>query len=172
LREKYPDNKIVITFFSPSGYEVRKNTPLADAVYYLPLDTRRNAREFIEAIQPKMAVFTKYEYWYHFLHEAKQRAIPVYMVSSIFRPGQFFFKWYGSLPRKILSFVSWFFVQDERSKQLLAQIGLNNATVSAIPGSTGFGLMRSSQNPSPAWPSLKTAIRFLLPAAPGPKMKS
>jgi len=135
LREKYPDNKIVITFFSPSGYEVRKNTPLADAVYYLPLDTRRNAREFIEAIQPKMAVFTKYEYWYHFLHEAKQRAIPVYMVSSIFRPGQFFFKWYGSLPRKILSFVSWFFVQDERSKQLLAQIGLNNATVS---GDTRF----------------------------------
>jgi 3-deoxy-D-manno-octulosonic-acid transferase len=135
LREKYPDNKIVITFFSPSGYEVRKNTPLADAVYYLPLDTRHNAREFIGAIQPKMAVFTKYEFWYHFLHEAKQRAIPVYMVSSIFRPGQVFFKWYGSLPRKILGFVSWFFVQDERSKQLLAKIGLNNATVS---GDTRF----------------------------------
>ena len=135
LREKYPENKIVITFFSPSGYEVRKNTPLADAVYYLPLDTRRNARRFIDAVQPRMAIFTKYEYWYHFLHEAKLRAIPVYMVSSIFRPGQFFFKWYGALPRKILSFVDWFFVQDERSKQLLEQIGLNNATIS---GDTRF----------------------------------
>jgi 3-deoxy-D-manno-octulosonic-acid transferase len=135
LREKTPENKIVITFFSPSGYEVRKNTPLADAVYYLPLDTRRNAREFIETVQPKMAVFTKYEYWYHFLHEAKLRAIPVYMVSSIFRPDQVFFRWYGLLPRKILGFISWFFVQDERSKQLLQQIGLNNATVS---GDTRF----------------------------------
>ena len=135
LRAKYPEDKIVITFFSPSGYEVRKNTPLADAVYYLPLDTRRNAREFIETIQPRLVVFTKYEYWYHFLHEAKQRAIPVYVISGIFRPGQVFFKWYGALYRKILGFVNWFFVQDERSKQLLAQIGLDNVTVS---GDTRF----------------------------------
>jgi 3-deoxy-D-manno-octulosonic-acid transferase len=135
LREKYPDNKIVITFFSPSGYEVRKNTPLADAVYYLPLDTRRNARQFIDAIRPKMAVFTKYDYWYHFFYEAKQRAIPIYIVSGIFRPEQIFFKWYGALPRKILGFATWFFVQDERSKQLLAKIGLSNVTVS---GDTRF----------------------------------
>ena len=91
LRARYPENKIVITFFSPSGYEVRKNTPLADAVYYLPLDTRRNAREFIKTIQPKLVVFTKYEYWYHFLHEAEQRNIPVYVISGIFRPDQVFF---------------------------------------------------------------------------------
>jgi 3-deoxy-D-manno-octulosonic-acid transferase len=135
LRTKYPENKFVITFFSPSGYEVRKNTPLADAVYYLPLDTRRNAREFFDAIQPKMAVFTKYEYWYHFFNVAKQRNIPLYMISGIFRPGQVFFRWYGALPRKILRFVSWFFVQDERSKQLLLNIGLTHVTVS---GDTRF----------------------------------
>ncbi|HEY8780597.1 MAG TPA: glycosyltransferase N-terminal domain-containing protein [Mucilaginibacter sp.] len=135
LRALYPQDKIVITFFSPSGYEVRKNTPLADAVYYLPLDTEENAREFINAVQPKLAIFTKYEYWYHFLNEIHGRGIPLYVISGIFRPGQIFFKWYGSLHRKILGFVSWFFVQDEQSKQLLQGIGIGNATVS---GDTRF----------------------------------
>src|SRR5580693_996827 len=92
LRGKYPENKIIITFFSPSGYEVRKNTPLADAVYYLPLDTAKNACYFIDIIQPKMAIFTKYEYWYHFSNETHRRNIPLYIISGIFRPGQIFFK--------------------------------------------------------------------------------
>jgi 3-deoxy-D-manno-octulosonic-acid transferase len=182
LREKYPEDKIVITFFSPSGYEVRKNTPLADAVYYLPLDTRRNAREFIEAVQPKIAIFTKYEFWYHFLHEAKQRAIPVYIVSSIFRPDQVFFKWYGSLSRKILGFVSWFFVQDERSKQLLEQIGLNNATVSgdtrfdrvwanaqqpkSIPGVAEFKNSHKLFIAGSTWPEDEKLIASLVSAYP------
>ena len=147
MRRIYPENKIVITFFSPSGYEVRKNTPLADFVYYLPLDTAKNAREFIDAINPKMAVFTKYEYWYHFFNEARKHGIPVYVISGIFRPGQIFFKWYGGLHRKILSFVSYFFVQDERSKQLLQGIGINNVAVS---GDTRFDrVWANAQLPKP-----------------------
>ncbi|QEC76642.1 3-deoxy-D-manno-octulosonic acid transferase [Mucilaginibacter ginsenosidivorax] len=135
IRALYPQEKIVISFFSPSGYEIRKNTPLADFVYYLPLDTAKNATQFIDAIQPSMAVFTKYEYWYHFFDESYKRRIPLYIVSGIFRPKQIFFKWYGGLHRKILSFVSHFFLQDEASKQLLQSIGITNATVS---GDTRF----------------------------------
>ena len=131
----YPENKTVITFFSPSGYEVRKNTPLADAVYYLPLDTNENAINFIETLQPKIAVFTKYEYWYHFFDETHRRNIPLYIISGIFRPEQVFFRWYGSLHREMLGFVSHFFVQDENSKTLLQQIGITNATLS---GDTRF----------------------------------
>ncbi|MDR3695616.1 glycosyltransferase N-terminal domain-containing protein [Mucilaginibacter sp.] len=135
IRQKYPENRLVITFFSPSGYEVRKNTALADAVYYLPLDTPRNAREFIDAIQPKLVIFTKYEYWYNFFSELHRRHIPLYIISGIFRPGQVFFKWYGGLHRKMLGLVTWFFVQDDNSKQLLKNIGINHVTVS---GDTRF----------------------------------
>ena len=147
IRDLFPGNKIVITFFSPSGYEVRKHTPLADAVYYLPLDTEKNARQFLDAIQPKLAIFTKYEYWYYFFHEMHQRNIPLYIISGIFRPGQVFFKWYGGLHRKILGFVTYFFVQDERSKNLLRGIGINNAGVS---GDTRFDrVWANAQHPKP-----------------------
>ncbi|MDF2433395.1 MAG: 3-deoxy-D-manno-octulosonic-acid transferase [Mucilaginibacter sp.] len=135
LKQLYPDNKIVITFFSPSGFEVRKNTPLADAVYYLPLDTAANARAFINVINPKFAVFTKYEYWYHFFNETHRKGIPIYVVSGIFRPGQVFFKWYGGLHRKILRLVKYFFVQDAASEQLLHGLGISNVIVS---GDTRF----------------------------------
>jgi 3-deoxy-D-manno-octulosonic-acid transferase len=135
LKNIYPDKPVVITFFSPSGYEIRKNTPLADAVYYLPLDTAANARQFIDALQPDMAVFTKYEYWYHFFSELHERQLPLYIISGIFRPGQVFFKWYGGLHRKMLTMVSHFFVQDEASRQLLQKLSLNNVTVS---GDTRF----------------------------------
>ena len=135
MRLLHPSAKIVITFFSPSGYEIRKSTPLADEVYYLPLDTAKNAREFIAAINPTMAIFTKYEYWYHFFNELKQKAIPLYIISGIFRPGQVFFTWYGGLHRKMLTFVSHFFVQDEQSKLLLNNIGITNVTIS---GDTRF----------------------------------
>ena len=135
IRQLHPFAKIVITFFSPSGYEIRKNTTLADEVYYLPLDTAKNARQFIAAINPTMAIFTKYEYWYHFFNELHQRDIPVYIISGIFRPGQVFFKWYGSLHRKMLTYVSQFFVQDEQSKLLLNDIGITNVTIS---GDTRF----------------------------------
>ena len=135
LRKAHPDKKFILTFFSPSGYEIRKNTQLADAVYYLPLDTAENAKKFIESIQPELAIFTKYEYWYHFFNELHGRSIPLYIISGIFRPGQVFFKWYGGLNRKILSFVTYFFVQDDASEQLLKNIGLTNVKVS---GDTRF----------------------------------
>jgi 3-deoxy-D-manno-octulosonic-acid transferase len=131
----YPQHKIVITFFSPSGYEIRKNTPLADAVYYLPLDTAKNAQEFISAIKPAMAIFTKYEYWYHFFNELHKQHVPLYIISSIFRPGQVFFRWYGGLHRKMLKLVTWFFVQDIASKHLLHDVGITNVTIS---GDTRF----------------------------------
>ncbi|RVT98265.1 3-deoxy-D-manno-octulosonic acid transferase [Mucilaginibacter limnophilus] len=147
LKEKHPGRKIVITFFSPSGYEIRKNTHLADAVYYLPLDTDANARRFIESVQPNMAIFTKYEYWYHFFHNLHKRQIPLYIISGIFRPEQVFFKWYGGLHRRILGFVSHFFLQDDNSKRLLQGIGINNATVS---GDTRFDrVWANAQNPKP-----------------------
>src|SRR6185437_6179893 len=153
LRQLNPSDKIVITFFSPSGYEIRKNTPLADAVYYLPLDTPGNAREFIDAIQPKKAVFTKYEYWYHFFNELHVRGVPLYVISGIFRPGQVFFKWYGGLHRKMLSFVTHFFVQDERSEQLLREIGINNVTVS---GDTRFDRVWANAQGPKAIPGIET----------------
>ncbi len=135
IRAQQPGAVIVITFFSPSGYEVRKNTPLADFVYYLPLDTANNAAKFIDTINPTMAVFTKYEYWYHYFNELNKRQIPLYVISGIFRPKQVFFKWYGALHRKMLTFVTRFFVQDEQSQMLLKTIGVTNVTVS---GDTRF----------------------------------
>jgi 3-deoxy-D-manno-octulosonic-acid transferase len=135
MKLAYPDRPVVITFFSPSGYEVRKNTPLADAVYYLPLDTAGNAARFIKTINPSIAVFTKYEYWYHFFAQLYKRRVPLYIVSGIFRDGQVFFKWYGGTHRKMLKCVRHFFLQGEHSKQLLAGIGINNTTVS---GDTRF----------------------------------
>ncbi|QJD95016.1 3-deoxy-D-manno-octulosonic acid transferase [Mucilaginibacter robiniae] len=134
-RKQYSSYKIVVTFFSPSGYEIRKNTPLADAVYYLPLDTASNARQFIHAIKPAAAVFTKYEYWYHFFNELHRQQIPLYVISAIFRPQQVFFKWYGSLHRQILTKVTHFFTQNQASEQLLAALNLHNVTVS---GDTRF----------------------------------
>lgn len=134
-RKNHPETKIVVTFFSPSGYEIRKNTDLADAVYYLPLDTAANAREFIEAINPTAAIFTKYEYWYYYFNELHTKEIPLYIISGIFRPEQVFFKWYGSLHRKMLGFVTYFFVQDEASKELLQTLGIKNVEVS---GDTRF----------------------------------
>jgi 3-deoxy-D-manno-octulosonic-acid transferase len=147
MRERHPDKKIVVTFFSPSGYEIRKNTPLADAVYYLPLDTAKNALHFIDHIKPDVAIFTKYEYWYHYFNELNRQGIPLYIISGIFRPGQVFFKWYGGLHRKILNFVTWFFLQDQQSKQLLNNIGLTNITIS---GDTRFDrVLANVQQPKP-----------------------
>lgn len=135
MRNLYPDEKFVVTFFSPSGYEIRRNSPLADAVYYLPLDTATNARIFVNTLRPKMAVFTKYEYWYHFFNELHRQHVPLYMISGIFRPGQAFFRWYGSLHSKMLKMVTWFFVQDAGSKHLLHDAGITNVTIS---GDTRF----------------------------------
>ncbi|MFM7823498.1 MAG: 3-deoxy-D-manno-octulosonic acid transferase, partial [Bacteroidota bacterium] len=99
IREVFPNRRLVLTFFSPSGYEVRKGFAGADVVCYLPIDNPKNAHDFISIIKPEAAFFVKYEYWYFYLHELKSRGIPTYLVSAIFREGHVFFKWYGALQR-------------------------------------------------------------------------
>ena len=135
VKEKFPNHKIVLTFFSPSGYEVRKNNTIADVTVYLPLDTKQNAIKFIELIHPEMVFFIKYEYWPNYLNELKNRQIKTYLISGIFREKQSFFKWYGGFYRKALKSFNHFFVQNDSSKNLLQSIGFNNVTVS---GDTRF----------------------------------
>ena len=135
LRKDHPEYKILLTFFSPSGYEVRKNYEGADIICYLPLDTITNARRFLRTIRPVMAFFIKYEFWYNYLHILKHRNVPVYSVSSIFRPDQVFFKWYGRQYGRVLNCFTHFFVQNEVSKELLAKIGITNVS---IVGDTRF----------------------------------
>lgn len=129
LRIQYPQYKILLTFFSPSGYEVRKNFEGADIVCYLPFDTPGNVRSFIRLARPVMAFFIKYEFWNNYLHACKKRNIPVYSVSSIFRENQIFFRWYGHIYRDVLKCVTYFFLQNEHSRQLLKDIGITNTTV-------------------------------------------
>ena len=129
FRENFPDHKIVLTFFSPSGYEVRKNYIGADFICYLPSDTASNTREFIEKINPSIAFFVKYEFWYNYLRILHERQIPVVSFSAIFRPNQIFFRWYGGFYRDILSYFSHIFVQNEESIELLQSIGIQNVTV-------------------------------------------
>lgn len=128
-------HKIVLTFFSPSGYEVRKKYAAADHVFYLPLDSRSNAKKFLDLVNPSLVIFVKYDYWYHYLALCHKKRIPLLMVSAIFREYQSFFKWYGTLHREMLSFFTHFFVQDELSAQLLAKINFSNYTIS---GDTRF----------------------------------
>jgi 3-deoxy-D-manno-octulosonic-acid transferase len=135
LRKIYPHQPIIVTFFSPSGYEIRKNTPLAEGVFYLPLDTKDNAAEFVRLINPEIAIFTKYEFWYHYFKTLHQHQVPLFIISGIFRPGQVFFKWYGNLYREMLSFVTYFFVQNEQSVNLLKNLHLANVSLS---GDTRF----------------------------------
>lgn len=136
IRKEHPEYKILLTFFSPSGYEVRKNYEGADIICYLPLDTPRNARRFLRTIRPVCALFIKYEFWYNYLHILKHRNIPVYSVSSIFRPDQVFFRWYGKGYSRVLKCFTHFFVQNEESKQLLNdKLGISGVTVT---GDTRF----------------------------------
>ena len=129
LRRSYPEYKILLTFFSPSGYEVRKNYQGADIICYLPLDTVLNARRFLRSVRPVMAFFIKYEFWYNYLHILRHRQVPVYSVSSIFRKGQVFFRWYGKQYSHVLKCFTHFFVQNKESQRLLESIGIQNITV-------------------------------------------
>ncbi|GGH08414.1 3-deoxy-D-manno-octulosonic acid transferase [Sphingobacterium alkalisoli] len=135
IRKKYPHEKIVITFFSPSGYEIRKNTTLADYVFYLPEDSARNARDFLEAINPKFAIFTKYEYWYHYFNQLHKRKTRLLLISAIFREEQLFFKPYGGFYRSILKKVTFFFTQNMDSVHMLKWIGITHA---GLAGDTRF----------------------------------
>jgi 3-deoxy-D-manno-octulosonic-acid transferase len=144
LKALYPAKKIIVTFFSPSGYEIRKNYALAD-VFYLPIDTAANAKRFITSINPEMAIFTKYEFWHFYFKELKDRGIPLYVISGIFRESQAFFKGYGGFYRNILKSVTYFFVQNKESENLLKSIGLNNVTIS---GDTRFDrVYENAQSP-------------------------
>ena len=129
IRKEYPQYKILQTFFSPSGYEVRKNYDGADIVCYLPIDTPSNVKKFVDLVDPCMVFFVKYEFWQNYLNTLNKKGVPVYSVSSIFRPNQIFFRWYGKGYQQVLKTFAHLFVQNEESKQLLAGIGVNNTTV-------------------------------------------
>lgn len=135
LKAQYPDYKIVLTFFSPSGYEIRKEYEHADVVCYLPMDTNKNVQKFLNSVNPSLVIFIKYEFWPNYLHGLKERNIPTILVSGIFRKNQIFFKPFGGFMRKSLKTFSHFFVQDEISKDLLKSIHIENATIS---GDTRF----------------------------------
>lgn len=135
LRQQYPDHAIILTFFSPSGYQVRKKYKGADYIFYLPLDTRSNARQFILNTSPSLAIFIKYDLWYFYLQALQQQQIPSVLLSAIFSPRQGYFKWYGGIQREMLRMLSCIFVQDERSRDMLTQIGITHAIVA---GDTRF----------------------------------
>jgi 3-deoxy-D-manno-octulosonic-acid transferase len=161
LRRQYPDHKIVLTFFSPSGYEVRQNWPGADYVFYLPLDTAEHARRFVAAVQPQLAIFVKYEFWYFFLRELRERSIPAVVVAAIFRPSQIFFKPWGGFFRQILVQLSHIFTQNEASAELLRGIGL--APVS-VAGDTRFDTVVATASAPPR--SLPLVETFVADGAP------
>ena len=135
MKKQKPDHKLVVSFFSPSGFEIKKNNPLPDTVVYLPMDTISNTRKFIAAIHPSLVFFVKYEFWPNYLFELQRKNIPTLLVSGVFREKQIFFKSYGSFMRKALATFDHFFVQDENSETLLQSIGFKNITIS---GDTRF----------------------------------
>lgn len=135
LRLQHPEYKILVTFFSPSGYEIRKRYPGADYIFYLPLDTPRNVRCFLNTVRPEIAIFVKYEFWLNMLHELRRRAIRTYVVAAIFRRNSIFFRFYGGMWREALECFDTIFVQNNESKALLAELGFDNV---AIAGDTRF----------------------------------
>lgn len=135
IKERYPSHKIIVTFFSPSGYEVRKNNTVVDVTIYLPLDTKSNAKKFLKLTHPELVFFIKYEFWLNYLRELEKSKTPTYLISGIFRDSQMFFKWYGGFYRKALKAFTFFFVQNESSKEKIEAIGFHNVVVS---GDTRF----------------------------------
>lgn len=136
MKEQYPEHRFLLTFFSPSGYEVQKNYKVADWVFYLPADGPHNARRFLEIVHPSLVIFVKYEFWYYYLKKIKYRNIPLVLVSALFRPDMSFFSWYGGLQRKMLSRFDHLFVQNEQSAGLLKGIGLEH--ICSVSGDTRF----------------------------------
>ncbi len=151
-----PTQNIVVTFFSPSGFEIRKNYAQADGIFYLPVDTASNAKKFIQLVNPKIAIFTKYEFWFHYFKELHQNQIPLYLISGIFRPSQAFFKWYGSFNRRMLAYVNHFFVQNQESAELLNSIGITKVTVN---GDTRFDRVYENATSAKALPKIEAFCR-------------
>lgn len=146
--KEYPDYFILVTFFSPSGYEVRKNAPGIDYVSYLPFDGASTSQRFLDLVNPSIVFFVKYEFWYFYLHELKNRSIKTILVSAIFRKNQLFFKWYGGFFRNMLKSFTHLFVQDESSKKLLKEIGIQHVT---IAGDTRFDRVLSNLRAAQPW---------------------
>lgn len=136
IRKQYPNHRIILTFFSPSGYEVRKDCKSVDFVFYLPMDSSRHANRFLNIVQPSLILFVKYEFWYYYLQEASQRQIPLLLISGIFRKDQPFFKWYGTMHRRMLGYFSGLLIQDSSSAELLSAIGLKDKIY--VSGDTRF----------------------------------
>lgn len=136
LKTQYTGHRFLLTFFSPSGYEVRKNYEGADWVFYLPMDGPRNARKFLEIVHPSLVIFVKYEFWYYYLKKIKYREIPLLLIAALFRKDMSFFKWYGGIQRKILSRFDHLFVQNASSQKLMEEIGLGN--ISSVSGDTRY----------------------------------
>ena len=162
IRQSHPNYKILLTFYSPSGYEVRKNYTGADVICYLPADTRANVKRFLDIVRPKRAFFIKYEFWANYLNALKKRGIETYIISAIFREKQAFFKPYGGWYRKLLTCFNHLFVQDEQSRQLLASVGVTNVTVC---GDTRFDRVVDIMNLAKPLPLVELfADRFTLVA--------
>jgi 3-deoxy-D-manno-octulosonic-acid transferase len=152
-RKQFPAHKIFLTFFSPSGYEVRKAYTGADFIFYLPADTNRQARKFLALVKPGVAIFVKYEFWFNYLNQLRKTGVPTFVISANFRPTQHFFKWYGEWPRTALGKLDHIFVQNESSKELLSFIGINNVTVS---GDTRFDRVLDIASQSKSFPLVET----------------
>lgn len=156
LKKNYPKLKISLTFFSPSGYEIRKNYPLADEVLYLPIDTPKNARQWVSRHHFVAAFFIKYEFWFNYMKALHEKDIPLYYISLILKPKQYFFRWYGHWFRKQLNYVTHFFVQDDTTLKLLNGIGFDNAT---LCGDTRFDRVATIAEQAKRFPEIKAFIR-------------
>ncbi len=156
LKNQKPELKIVLTFFSPSGYELRKNYDYADHVFYLPLDGKKNAEKFVELIHPSVVLFVKYEFWYYYLKTLNDRNIPTLLISATFRENQPFFNWYGSMFRKMLSYYQAIFVQEERSRELLSSISIIENVV--VGGDTRYDRVMEIAAQSKGFPEIESWI--------------
>ena len=152
LRKRYPQYKVIVSFFSPSGYAIRKNYNQAHAVVYLPLDTPENAKFWVNTVKPRVAFFIKYEYWFNFLRELKSHNIPLVIASAMFREDQMFYQWYGDWFRSQLENIHWFFVQNEVSGKLIQSLGFENVTIS---GDTRFDRVTANAAFAESFPLVK-----------------
>lgn len=168
LDRKYPEAQLVVTFFSPSGYEMRKNYPLASAVFYLPPDGVKNADDFLDLLRPDMAIFVKYEFWYDYLSALRRRGVPTALISAVFRRGQIFFRPWGGLFRRMLGYFDLLFVQDEPSRQLLASIGVSRVEVAGDTRIDRVLALAGEDRPLPLLEAFSSGARVLVAGSAWP----
>ncbi len=168
LKKQYPQHRLLLTFFSPSGYEIRKDNAVADMVFYLPMDTPANAKTFIKIVQPSLAIFVKYEFWYNYLKQLVDNDMPTVFISAIFRPKQYFFTWYGTWFRKHLRAVQHVFVQNESSLQLLKSIGIHTVSKAGDTRFDSVAAIAQQQKETPIVQKFKGANKLLLAGSTWP----